>query len=105
MNDSFNERESQFEAKFAHDEELKFKIIAHRSRLFAAWVADQMGESAPPDYADGFVAFALGRSAEALIEQARNDLHDHGIALADTKLSKAFEQAEQQAEIDVSNAA
>jgi len=105
MNDSFYDRESQFEAKFAHDEELKFKILAHRSRLFAAWVADQMGESAPPDYADGFVAFALGRSAEALIEQARSDLHDHGIALADTKLAKAFEQAASQAETEVIGAA
>jgi hypothetical protein len=101
MNDSFSERESEFEAKFAHDEALKFKILAHRSRLFAAWVADQMGESAPPDYADGFVAFALGRAANAIIEQARNDLHDHGIALADTKLVKAFEQADQQAQSDV----
>jgi hypothetical protein len=101
MNDSFSERESDFETKFAHDESLKFKILAHRSRLFAAWVADQMGESAPPEYADGFVAFALGRSATAMIEQARSDLHDHGIALADTKLVKAFEQAEEQAQIDV----
>ena len=101
MSDSSSGRESQF----AHDEELKRKFLAHRSRLFAAWVADQMGESAPPDYADGFIAFALGRSADAVIEQARSDLHAHGIALADTKLIKAFEQAEQQAQAEAQNAA
>jgi len=103
MDDSFKTRELQFEAKFAHDEELKFKIVAHRNRLFAAWVADQMGDGAPPDYADNFVEFALGRTPETLIEYALSALHDHGVALIDIKLCKAFAQAEEQAQAEVMN--
>jgi hypothetical protein len=103
MDESFKLREHQFEAKFAHDEELKFKIVVHRSRLFAAWVVDQMGDGAPPEYADCFTAFALGRSPETLIDRAQHDLHDHGVALADVKLRKAFEQCDDQAQAEVIN--
>ncbi|MDB5393770.1 MAG: Aldolase [Rhodospirillales bacterium] len=101
MDDAFKTRERQFEAKFAHDEALKFRILVHRNKLFAVWVADQMGDGAPPDYADSFVEFALGRTPAELIVKAGQDLHNHGVALADTKLRKAFEQSEDQAQSDV----
>ena len=104
MEDSFTIRERQFEAKFAHDEALKFRILSRRNMLFAAWVTDQLGDGAPPEYADCFRAFALGRSPAELIGKAAQDLHNHGVALADTKLSKAFEQCQHEAEIAVANA-
>lgn len=103
MDDAFATRERQFEAKFAHDEALKFRILAHRSRLFAAWVADQMGDGAPPEYADSFREFALGRTPAELIAKAARDLHNHGIALADTKLRKAFQQIDDRAQQDVAH--
>ncbi len=103
MDESFKERERQFEAKFARDEALKFRIVAHRNRLFAAWIVDQMGDGASPGYADGFIASALGRSPEMLIDRAQRDLHDHGVALVDVKLRKAFEQCGDQAQAEVMN--
>ena len=39
----FDDRERAFEAKFAHDEEMKFRIIARRNRLLGEWAARQMG--------------------------------------------------------------
>jgi hypothetical protein len=36
---TFHEREQGFEAKFAHDEELRFRVAARRDKLFARWVA------------------------------------------------------------------
>jgi hypothetical protein len=104
MEDSFKNREHQFEAKFAHDQELEFKMRAHRNHLFASWVTDQMGDGAPPDYAEALMEFALNCEPAALIERARLDLHDHGLALADIKIRKAFEQCEAQAHIDVNGA-
>ena len=41
----FNDRERAFETKFAHDEEMKFRIIARRNRLLGEWAARQMGLS------------------------------------------------------------
>ena len=42
----FDDRERAFEAKFAHDEEMKFRIIARRNRLLGEWAARRMGLSA-----------------------------------------------------------
>ena len=41
----FDDRERAFETKFAHDEEMKFRIIARRNRLLGEWAARQMGLS------------------------------------------------------------
>ena len=39
----FDDRERAFEAKFAHDEEMQFRITARRNRLLGEWAARQMG--------------------------------------------------------------
>jgi hypothetical protein len=101
MEELFRDREHQFEAKFAHDQELKFKIESHRNKLFAAWVADQMGEGALPDYANTLLEYAFGRQTSDMVQRAQSDLHAAGVALADTKIVKAFEQCEQKAITDV----
>ena len=36
---TFDKREEGFEAKFAHDEELRFLALARRNKLLAAWAA------------------------------------------------------------------
>jgi hypothetical protein len=41
----FNDRERAFESKFAHDEEIRFRIIARRNRLLGQWAARKMGLS------------------------------------------------------------
>ena len=45
MTTMFPERERAFEAKFAHDEELRFRVGARRARLFAEWAAEMLGLS------------------------------------------------------------
>lgn len=40
---SFEERKDAFEKKFAHDEELAFKVEARTCKLFGLWAAGQMG--------------------------------------------------------------
>ena len=37
--DQFDDRERAFEAKFARDEEMQFRIIARRNRLLGQWAA------------------------------------------------------------------
>lgn len=39
---TFNDRERGFEAKFAHDEEMQFRITARRNRLLGEWAAHLM---------------------------------------------------------------
>ena len=40
---TFDERERAFEAKFARDQEMQFRIHARRNRLLGLWAAERMG--------------------------------------------------------------
>lgn len=40
---TFDKRQEGFEAKFAHDEELKFKATARRNKLLGLWAAEKLG--------------------------------------------------------------
>ncbi len=39
---TFDDREQAFEAKFARDEEMAFRITARRNRLLGQWAATRM---------------------------------------------------------------
>ena len=41
----FEDRQRAFEAKYARDEEMQFRITARRNRLLGEWAARQMGLS------------------------------------------------------------
>ena len=40
---SFADREREFEARFAHDQEFRFRVSARRNRLLGLWAAGQLG--------------------------------------------------------------
>ena len=42
---TFNDREKAEEAKYAHDQELEFKVNARRNKLLGLWAAELMGMS------------------------------------------------------------
>ena len=42
---AFDDREAAFEAKFAHDEEMKFKADARANKKLGLWAADLLGKS------------------------------------------------------------
>ena len=44
---TFDDRERAFEAKYARDEEMQFRIIARRNRLLGEWAARLMGLARP----------------------------------------------------------
>jgi hypothetical protein len=39
---TFDDRERAYESKFAHDEEMKFRVIARRNKLLGHWAAGLM---------------------------------------------------------------
>ena len=47
MSGPFDKREKSFEAKWAHDEELRFKTYARRNKLLGLWAAAEMGIIGP----------------------------------------------------------
>ena len=45
MTDAFKDRERGFEAKWAHDEEMRFKVMARRDKLLGLWAAEKLSLS------------------------------------------------------------
>ncbi len=43
---TFDDRESGFEAKFAHDEQMQFRAQARANKLLGLWAAELMGKDA-----------------------------------------------------------
>ncbi len=86
---TFDEREQAYEAKFAHNEELRFKAKARRDRRFGAWVAAQLGLSgaSAEDYAIKVVRADLAHPGDkAILETVLADLKSKGLAPDEGKL-------------------
>ena len=43
---TFEDRKKSFEKKFAHDEELKFKVAAKRNKYLGQWASQKLGYDA-----------------------------------------------------------
>ncbi|CUH87362.1 hypothetical protein PH5382_01289 [Phaeobacter sp. CECT 5382] len=63
---TFDDREQAFEAKFAHDEEMRFRVQARRNKLLGLWAADLLGHSdaAAEAYASTIVTTDLQEPGE-----------------------------------------
>ncbi len=103
MTGNFDNREKAFEAKFAHDAELKFKILARRDKLFGLWVAEILEkEGAEADaYARDVIISDLEEAGDADILRkviADLDAANHLIPESDlvARLSVFLGEAEQQ---------
>jgi hypothetical protein len=97
---TFDRREEGFEAKFAHDEAVKFKAEARRNRLLGLWVAKQLdlsGEAAN-DYARTVVAaeFGAGRDAD-VVAKVLADLGAKGIAITEAEIQVKMDELMAQA--------
>ena len=88
---TFDEREQAYEAKFALDQELRFKARARRDRRFGAWVAVQLGLTGPAadDYANNVVRSDLAHPGDsAIIDAVLGDLKLKGIAANERTLKR-----------------
>ncbi|MEM7267982.1 MAG: DUF1476 domain-containing protein [Pseudomonadota bacterium] len=48
---TFEERETAFENKYAHDAEMQFKATARRNKLLGLWLAEALGKDDAEAYA------------------------------------------------------
>ncbi len=86
MAGAFEKREKGFESKWAHDEELRFKVYARRNKLLGLWAAAQMGLSgaAADAFAKEVIAADFERPGEEdVFEKLRRDFDKKGVAVSD----------------------
>jgi hypothetical protein len=91
---TFDDRETAFENKFAHDEELQFKISARRNKLVGMWAAVLMGlttEEADA-YAKSVVQADFEESGdEDVVRKLLGDLTSAGVEADDQMVRAAMD--------------
>ena len=95
MSGSFDKREKGFEAKWAHDEELRFKVFIRRNKLLGLWAAAEMGVTGPAAeaYAKEVVAADFEKAGdEDVFAKVRRDFDGRGVALSDHMLRRKMEE-------------
>jgi len=90
----FEDRERAFESKFAHDEQMNFRIIARRNRLLGEWAARKLGlsDEETAAYAKDVVRADFEEAGdEDVIRKVLGDLTAAGIEVSDTDIREALE--------------
>jgi hypothetical protein len=95
MSGSFGDREKAFESKFAHDEEMKFKIEARRNKLLGLWAAEQMGLS--PEEAQEYAKSVIRADFEEpghedVVRKLHKDFEAKGVARSDHAIRVKMEE-------------
>ncbi|WP_455271531.1 DUF1476 domain-containing protein [Rhizobium herbae] len=84
---NMQDREKAFEAKFALDEELRFKAEARRNKLLGLWAAQLLGKSDPAAYATEVVAADFEEAGhEDVVRKIRADFDAAGIVQSDDEI-------------------
>ncbi len=93
----FDDRERAFEAKFAKDEEMQFRIAARRNRLLGEWAARLMGltEAEAANYAKDVVRSDFEEAGEHdVIRKVFGDLTSAGVECDEDKVREALRNKE-----------
>ena len=67
---TFDDRETAFESKYAHDAEMKFRAEARRNKLLGLWAAGLLGKSG-----DDAAAYAMEVVASDFVEAGDEDVY------------------------------
>ena len=100
---TFDKREDAFEAKFARDEELRFKAEARRNRMLGHWAAELMGLSGDKaeEYAKSVIMADFEEAGDDdVLRKVRADLEAAKVPQSDAairaKMDEFFGQAVEQ---------
>tara|TARA_B100000282_G_scaffold292313_1_gene265848 strand:- start:484 stop:792 length:309 start_codon:yes stop_codon:yes gene_type:complete len=80
---SFDERQKGFEKKFAHDEELQFKVNARRNKYLGQWASKLLGydEEQEKDYIQSVIKADFAESGdEDVFKKIYEDLKKHNVS-------------------------
>jgi len=89
----FDDRERAFETKFAHDEQMNFRIVARRNRLLGEWAARKLGlsDEETAAYAKDVVRADFEEAGdEDVIRKVLGDLTGAGVEVSDSEIREAL---------------
>jgi hypothetical protein len=97
---TFDERERAFEAMFARDQEMQFRVHARRDRLLGLWAAERMGlTNAEADtYASDLIRSDFETvTDEDIVRRLMGDLTSAGVEIEEPEIRARIEEKTVQA--------
>lgn len=99
--DSFEKREKSYEGKFAHDQELKFKISAKRDRSLALWAASKM--YLEPDATEKYIQEVIDSDlhkpgSDDVLQKVYGDLKKAGAHISENEIRHKMLEFQKEAE-------
>ena len=98
---TFNEREKSFEKKFAHDEELQFKVSARRNKYLGQWASQILGydQEKEKEYIQTVIKSDFEEAGdEDVFRKLKADLADHNIS--DEEIRKKMNELNEKSKLD-----
>ena len=95
---TFDEREKSFEKKFAHNEELQFKISARRNKYIGQWASQILGYNSDQEkeYIQSVIKADFAEAGdEDVFRKVKADLKDHNIS--DEEIRKKMDELNEKA--------
>ena len=94
---TFDDREKSFEKKFAHDEELQFKVSARRNKYLGQWASQILGydQEKEKEYIQSVIKADLEVGSENIFKKIKEDLKNHNIS--DEEIRRKMEELNDQA--------
>ena len=96
--EKFDERKKSFEKKFAHDEELKFKVAAKRNKYLGQWASQKLGYDAEKEkeYIQSIIKADFAEAGDQdVFRKLKEDLKNHNIP--DTEIRKKMDEFSEKA--------
>ena len=104
---TMQDRERDFEARYAHDQELRFRIEARRNKLIGLWAAEQMGKSGEEAnaYAQEIIKVDfLLPGDDDVVQKIVTDFAEAGVDISEHQIRKHMAQFLAEAETQIQNA-
>ena len=98
---TFNERGKSFEKKFAHDEELQFKVSARRNKYLGQWASQILGydQEKEKEFIQAVIKSDFEEAGdEDVFRKLKADLADHNIS--DEEIRKKMNELNEKAKSD-----
>ena len=98
---TFDEREKSFEKKFAHDEELQFKVSARRNKYLGQWASQILGYNADQEkeYIQSVIKADFAEAGdEDVFRKIKQDLKNYNIN--DEEIRKKMDELNEKAKSD-----
>ena len=100
---SFEDRKKSFEKKFAHDQELQFKVSARRNKYLGEWVSKLLNFNTDQekDYVQSVIKADFAEAGDQdVFRKIKEDLKEQNIS--DEDLRKKMDELNEKAKTDFS---